>query len=137
MAFLRVLPAYFSDYLWLDSVLPKRFRTNTMVRSHGPMGIYEYSTARANTTGEERGCLFDRPENTTLTRYETAVLGLMSQGSYSSMPSLGNASRFLDHANWTGILLTRAESDDGTKEMNHASDALGDLNIRGDGVWRL
>ena len=76
------------------------------------MGIYEYSTARANTTGEKRGCLFGSPENETLNRYETAVLGLMSQGTYSSMLSQGNASRFLIHANGTGILLTRAESDD-------------------------
>jgi len=104
-------------------------RTNTLVRSQGPMGIFEYSTTRANTTGEVRGCLFDRPENTTLTRYETAVLGLMSQGTYSSMLSQGNASRFLIHANGTGILLTRAESDDGSQVMNHGSDTLGDLNM--------
>ena len=64
-------------------------------------------------------------------------MGLMSQGSYSSMLSQGNASRFLVHTNGTGILLTRAESDGGTKELNHASDALGDLNIRGDGVWNI
>ena len=57
------------------------------------------------------------------------MLGLMSQGSYSSMLSQGNASRFLVHANGTGILLTRAESDDGSQVMNHASDALGDLNM--------
>ncbi len=63
------------------------------------MGIFEYSTARANISGEEDGCLFDRPENATLSRYETAVLGLMSQGSYSSMLSQGNVSRFLVHAN--------------------------------------
>jgi hypothetical protein len=112
-----------------DLLAGEMVRTNTVVRSQGPMGIYEYSTARVNTTGEEKGCLFDRPENETLTRYETAVLGLMSQGSYSSMLSQGNASRFLVHANGTGILLTRAESDDGSQVMNHASDALGELNI--------
>ena len=123
------LPAYFSDYLWQGSVLPKRFRTNTVVRSHGPMGIFEYSTTRANTTGEVRGCLFDRPENTTLTRYETSVLGLTQQGVYSSMLSQGNKSRFLVHANGTSILLTRAESDDGSQVMNHGSDTLGDLNM--------
>ncbi len=104
-------------------------RTNMVVRSQGPMGIYEYSTARANATGEEKGCLFDRPENKTFSRYETAVLGLMKQGSYSSMLSQRNASRFLIHANGTGILLTRAESVDGSQVMNHASDALGDLNM--------
>jgi hypothetical protein len=112
-----------------DLIAGEMVRTNTQVRSQGPMGIYEFSTARANTTGEERGCLFGSPENETLNRYETAVLGLMNQGSYSSMLSQGNASRFLVHANGTGILLTRAESDDGTKVMNHASDALGDLNM--------
>ena len=61
----------------------------------------------------------------------------MRQGSYSSMLSQGNASRYLVHAKGTGILLTRAESNDGAKEMNHASDALGDLNIRGGGVWSI
>ena len=71
----------------------------------------------------------DRPENTTLTRYETTVLGVMQQGSYSSMLMQGNNSRFLVHANGTGILLSRAESDDRRKEMNHGSDALGDLNL--------
>ncbi len=104
-------------------------RTNTLVRSQGSMGIYEYSSARANSTGEESKCLFDRPENATFSQYETAVLGLIQQGSYSSMLSQGNTSRFLIHANGTGILLTRAESDDGSQVINHASDALGDLNM--------
>ena len=33
-----------------DLIAGKTVWTNTMVSSHGPMGIYEYSTARANTT---------------------------------------------------------------------------------------
>ena len=107
----------------------KRSRRILKSDRRGPMGIFEYSTARANTTGEENGCLFDRPENSTLNWYETAVLGLMQPGSYSSMLSQGNTSQSLVHTNRTGILLTRAESNDGTKEMNHASDALSDLNM--------
>ncbi|KAF5083069.1 hypothetical protein KHC33_11010 [Methanospirillum sp. J.3.6.1-F.2.7.3] len=104
-------------------------QTNTMVKSQGPMGIFEYSTAMSNSTGDQNVCLFDTFDQTIRSRYETTVLGLMQQGSYSSMLLQGNNSRFLVHANGTGILLSRAESDDGRKEMNHGSDALGDLNL--------
>jgi hypothetical protein len=41
----------------------------------------------------------------------------------------GNGSRFLVNANGSGILLTRAGSVDGLKEMYHASDVLGELNL--------
>lgn len=102
---------------------------NTMVRSQGPMGIYEYSASALNSTGKDGVCLFGMPENRSVSGYESTVLGLMQQGSYSSMLLHGNGSRFLINANGSGILLTRAGSVDGLKEMYHASDVLGELNL--------
>jgi len=104
-------------------------QTKTLVKSQGPMGIFEHSDALSNQTGDQKRCLFDRPENETTNRYETTVLGLMQQGLYSSLLSQDDISRFLIQANGTGILLTRAKTSGETEAMSHASDLLGEMNM--------
>jgi hypothetical protein len=112
-----------------DMLASDAVNTHTQIISQGPVGIFEYSGANENRTGDDRGCLLGNRDNITKSRYTTTVLGLMQQGMYASMLSQRNTSQFILMANGTGILLTRAAGDDGTRVISHASDAFGDLNM--------
>ncbi|HOJ97557.1 MAG TPA: hypothetical protein PK024_12060 [Methanospirillum sp.] len=112
------------DILARDSV-----NTHTRIISQGPVGIFEYSGANESRTADPPGCLLGNRDNRTESRYTTTVLGLMEQGMYASTLSQRTTSEFLLMANGTGILLTRAAGNDGTRVLSHASDAFGDLNM--------
>lgn len=102
---------------------------STRGQSAGPMGIDEYSGQVVNGSDEDLECLFGEHEGVMARMDEVSVSGLLSRGEYVSSRVLdeGTIARYV--VNGSGILLTRAYSDDGNRSVAFGSDVAGAMNV--------
>ncbi|MBP9007332.1 MAG: hypothetical protein BWY45_01020 [Euryarchaeota archaeon ADurb.Bin294] len=101
---------------------------STRGQSAGPMGIDEYSGQVVNGSFEDSECLFGEDNGVKARVDEIRLSGLFSRGEYVSSRVLDENTIAKYLVNGSGILLTRAYSDDGNRSVMFTSDVAGAMN---------
>jgi len=101
----------------------------TSQESSGPMGIDEYSDRGSNASDEASRCMFTLPGNVTVGRSEIMASDLLSGGRYVSSRERSDVFGARFQVNGSGLLLTRAVSDDGNRTVRFGSDVGGMMNV--------
>lgn len=101
----------------------------TSRESSVPMGIDEYSDHGSDASDEASRCMFSLPGNVTVRQSEIVTSGLLSGGRYVSSRELSDVLEARFQVNGSGLLLTRAESDDGNRTVRFGSDVGGMMNV--------
>ena len=101
---------------------------STRGQSAGPMGIDEYSGQVVNGSFEDSECLFGEDNGVKARVDEIRLSGLFSRGEYVSSRVLDDETIARYVVNGSGILLTRAYSDDENRSVAFGSDVAGAMN---------
>ena len=107
----------------------KKIRTITEINSSGSLGIDEYSEKVTETRGKLPECLFIPDKNSTFRRDKTSYTGLMQTGTYSSSRIIDQGSIAKTGVNGTGLVISRAESEDENLTNIHSSDVAGNMSL--------
>jgi hypothetical protein len=98
-------------------------------RSTGPLGIDEYTGQTHNQTAQDPTCTFSVLNQKSGRQDDISTHGLFISGDYLSHRILSEKTVAGSVVNGSGILLTKAHSDDGNRTVSHASDIAGSMNV--------
>lgn len=113
----------------LDVGKNRKISTNTEINSSGSLGIDEYSEKVTETRGKLPECLFIPENNSTFRRDKTSYTGLMQTGTYISGRLVDKETVAKTGLNGTGLLLSRAISEDENLTETHSSDVAGNMSL--------